>query len=88
MSFECNLKANRLSKIGRITVKDYKNFKLSLNEVTKEFEVVGKDGHVWGAGASTKGAVISACNCGVRLKDIDIHEAYVPLAEVIEAIKS
>lgn len=77
-----------MSRIGRITIKNYKDFKLTLNEVSKQYEVLGKDGHVWGAGASTKGAVISACNCGVRLKDIDIHEAYVPLAEVIEAIKS
>lgn len=82
---ECNLKANR---VGRITVKDLYKFKLALNEVTGRYQVIGNDGHVWGDGASTKGAIISACNCGVRLKDIDIHEAYVPLQEVINAIKN
>ena len=85
MAIECNLRANR---IGHITVKGLYKFKLALNEVTKEFEVTSlKDGHVWGAGKSTKGAMISACNCGVRLRDVDIHEHYVPIQEVIQVIK-
>lgn len=86
MAYECNLKANR---IGKITIKNLYDYKLALNEATQEFEVIStKDGHRWGAGKSTKGAVISACNCGIRLKDIDLHEAYVPIKEVIEVIKN
>lgn len=84
MAFECNLQANR---IGKITVKNLYDFKLALNEELKEFEVTGKDGHVWGAGKSTKGAMISALNCGVPLKKVDITNYYVPIHEVIEAIK-
>ena len=86
MVYECNLKSNR---IGKITLKNFYDYKLALNEVTKEYEVLStKDGHRWGAGASTKGAVISACRCGIKLKDIDLHEAYVPIQEVIEVIKN
>lgn len=84
MTFECNLEANR---IGKITLKNFYDYKMRFNELTKEFEVSGKDGHIWGAGKSTKGAVISACNCGVRLKDIDISAEYVPIQEVIACIK-
>ena len=85
MAIEVNLKANR---IGTITAKDLYKFKLALDETTQRYQVIGiKDGHVWGDGASTKGAVISACNCGCQLKDIDIREAWVPLKEVISAIK-
>ena len=85
MSYECNLKANR---IGKITIKNLYDYKLALNETTKEFEVIStKDGHRWGAGKTTKGAVISACRCGVRLKDINLSAGYVPIKEVIEAIK-
>lgn len=85
MTYECNLGPNR---IGKITIKDIRDFKLRLNELTQEFEVSGKDGHVWGAGKSSKGAVISACRCGVQLRDIDLSEAYVPIREVIAVIKS
>ena len=85
MVYECNLQSNR---IGKITVKNLYDYKLALNEVTKEFEVLStKDGHRWGAGKSTKGAIISACNCGIRLKDIDLSAGYVPIKEVIKAIK-
>lgn len=85
MSIECNLKENR---IGVITAKDLYKFKLALNNVTNQYEVSGRDGHIWGAGASTKGAMISALNCGVRLKDVDISEAWVPIKEVLNAVKS
>lgn len=85
MAYECNLQANR---IGRITVKNLYDYKLALNEATQEFEVIStKDGYRWGAGKTTKGAVISACRCGVRLKDINLSAGYVPIKEVIEAIK-
>lgn len=70
MSFEANLKANR---IGVITTKNLYDFKLALNEVTNRFEVTGKDGHMWGDGASAKGALISACRCGIRLNKIDTY---------------
>lgn len=83
--YECNLKPNR---IGRITAKNLYDFKLSLDETTKQFKVTGKDGHIWGQGASVKGAMISAMNCGVQLRDIDIHEFYVPIKECIKAVKS
>ena len=86
MSYECNLQSNR---IGVITLKNFYDYKLALNELTQEFEVTClKDGHVWGAGKSTKGAMISALNCGIRLREIDIHDHYVPIREVIEVIKS
>lgn len=79
-----------MTKIGRITIKgeDLFDFKLKLNRLTQEYEVLGRDGHRWGAGKSTKGAIISACNCGIQLKKIDISEAYVPIQEVIKAIKA
>lgn len=85
MSYECNLQSNR---IGVITLKNFYDYKLALNEATNRFEVKGKDGHIWGEGASTKGAMISALNCGIRLREIDIHDHYVPIREVIEVIKS
>lgn len=82
---ECNLEANR---IGRITVKNLYDFKLALNEATQEFEVTSnKDGFRWGAGKSTKGAMISAMRQGIQLRNIDISEAYVPIKEVIKAVK-
>ena len=85
MAYECNLKANR---IGKITLKNFYDYKMALNEATQEYEVINtKDGHRWGAGKTTKGAIISACNCGIRLKDIDISAEYVPIKEVIQAIK-
>ena len=79
-----------MSKIGKITITkgDLYKFRLALNEASKRYQVIGNDGHIWGDGASTKGAVISACRCGVRLRDIDLHEAYVPIKEVVEAIKN
>ena len=83
--FECNLQSNR---IGKITAKDLYKFKLSLDETMNQFKVTGKDGHIWGQGASVKGAMISAMNCGVQLRDIDISEFYVPIPEVIKAVKS
>ena len=88
MSFECNLKPNR---IGVITVKNLYEFKLALNEVTNRFQVTGKDGHIWGDGASAKGALISACNCGVRLRNIDTYGVDINrkvISEVITAIKN
>ena len=87
MSFETNLRANR---IGVITTKNLYDFKLALNEVTNRFEVTGKDGHMWGDGASAKGALISACHCGVRLRDIDTYGVDINgkvIHEVITAIK-
>ena len=83
--YECNLENSR---VGKITLKNFYDYKLALNEVTNRFEVKGKDGHIWGEGASTKGAMISALNCGVRLREIDIRDFYVPIREVIEIIKS
>ena len=82
--YECNLKNSR---VGKITLKNFYDYKMRFNKLTKEFEISDKEGHIWGAGKTTKGAVISACNCGIRLKDIDISAGYVPLQEVIQAIK-
>lgn len=79
-----------MSRIGKVTITkgDLFKFKLALDNASKRYQVVSnKDGHIWGDGASTKGAVISACRCGIRLRDIDLHEAYVPIKEIIEAIK-
>ena len=87
MAFECNLRANRIGKIT-ITKGDLYKFKLALNEATGRYEVKSnKDGFVWGEGASTKGAVIGACRQGIQLKDINLSGGYVPIKEVIEAIK-
>lgn len=83
--FECNLKANR---IGKITVKNLYNFKLALDEATQEFQVTGKDGHVWGAGKSFKGALISAGRCGVRLKQIDTHEVDISKKDIYDVISA
>lgn len=83
--YECNLENSR---VGKITLKNFYDYKLSLNEATNRFEVKGKDGHIWGEGASTKGAMISALNCGIQLRKIDIHDYYVPIKEIIEIIKS
>lgn len=85
MAYECNLEANR---IGRITLKNFYDYKMRFNELSQEFEISDKEGHIWGAGKSTKGAVISACNCGIRLREIDIRNHYVPIKEIIEVIKS
>lgn len=85
MSYECNLQSNR---IGVITVKNLYDFKLALDEVTKEFTVTGKDGFVWGRGKSTKGAMISALNQGIQLRKIDMRDHYVPVKEIIKIIKS
>lgn len=87
MSFETNLRANR---IGVITTKNLYEFKLALNEVNNRFEVTGKDGHMWGDGASAKGALISACRCGVRLNKIDTYGVDLngkTIHEVVCAIK-
>lgn len=88
MSIECNLRSNRIGVIT-ITKGHLKDFKMALNEVTKEYEVFSnKDGFIWSRAKSPKGAVIGACHNGIRLRDIDISETYVPLQEVIEVIKS
>ena len=85
MAYECNLRQNR---IGVITLKNFYDYKLALNEATQEYEVTStKDGFRWGAGKSTKGAMISALRQGIPLKKIDITCAYVPVKEVIEAVK-
>lgn len=85
MSYETNLKANR---IGVITVKNLYDFKLALDETKKEFTVTGKDGFVWGRGKSTKGAMISALHQGIRLRDVDIRDHYVPIKEVLDIVKA
>lgn len=87
MAYECNLKQNR---IGVITAKNLYDYKLALNEVTKEYEVTSnKDGHRWGAGKTVKGALISALNCGVRLKKIDTSEEdWIPVHEILQAVRS
>ena len=85
MAIECNLKANR---IGKITAKNLYDFKMALNKATQKYEVISnKDGFRWAESPTTKGAIITACNCGIPLRKIDITEAYVPIQEVIEAIK-
>ena len=84
MSYETNLKANR---IGVITVKNLYDFKLALDETKKEFTVTGKDGFVWGRGKSTKGAMISALHQGIPLRNVDIRDHYVPIKEVLDVVK-
>ena len=66
----------------------FKDFKLVLNEMTDEFEVQSlEDGFAWGKGKSPKGAIIGALRQGVRMGDIDISAAYVPIQECLEAVK-
>ena len=85
MACECNLKANR---IGVITIKHLRDFQLKLNEATKEYSVTGKDGHPWGRGHSPEGAIISACHCGIPLKDIAFNNHYVKKQTVMKALKA
>lgn len=85
MSYETNLKANR---IGVITVKNLYKFRLALDEVTDTFKVTSnEDGFVWGEGASVKGAMISALHQGIQLRDVDIRDHYVPIKEVLDVVK-
>lgn len=73
--------------IAQICPETFYEYKMAFNNAKKEWEVKSKDGHTWGAGKTTKGAIISTCNQGIRLKDIDISQGYVPIKEVITAIK-
>lgn len=83
MVYECNM------TIGDLTPEVFKDFKLVLNELTNEYEIEAfEDGFIWGRGKSPKGAVISALNQGIRMKDIDLGRTYVPIHECLEAIKN
>ena len=44
-----------------------------LNDESKRFEVIGKDGFKWGDSSSPKGALFDALAVGVNLKDIEIN---------------
>lgn len=74
--------------IGQIKPEVFYDFKMQMNTKTQEWEVKSnKDNFTWATGKTTKGAIISACNQGIRLRDIDISQGYVPIKEVIKAIK-
>lgn len=73
--------------IGQIKPEVFYQYKMAFNNTKKQWEVKSKDGHTWGAGKTTKGAIISTLNQGIRLRDIDISQGYVPIQEVIKAIK-
>ncbi len=81
MSFECNLKANR---IGRITIKgkDLFKFKVILNKITEKYEVIGNDGFIWSEATNATGAVNGALACGVQLKDISYNGNYVSFKDL------
>lgn len=81
MSFECNLKANR---IGRITIKgkDLFKFKVILNKITEKYEVIGNDGFIWSEATNATGAVNGALACGVQLKDINYNGNYVSFKDL------
>jgi len=73
--------------IGQICPQTFYDYKMTFNNIKKQWEVKDKQNFTWGAGKTTKGAIISTCNQGIRLREIDISQGYVPIKEVIEAIK-
>lgn len=79
MSFECNLESNR---IGTITKKNFYDFKTILDEETKRFQVIGKDGWMWAEATTPKGAVQGALACGVPLSKIDFGGNFIPIWEL------
>ena len=79
MVCECNLKANR---IGVITKKNFYDFKTILDEETKKFQVIGKDGWMWSEATTPKGAVQGALACGVLLSKIDFGDNFIPIWEL------
>lgn len=83
MSYECNLKANR---IGTITAKNLYDFKTVLNEVTERYEVIGKDGWRWSEATTPKGAVQGALACGVPLRKIDFGDNFIPIWELMNSL--
>lgn len=72
---------------GRRTLEN-KGFKYQItNTDSGRFQVIDMEGFPFGDGASTKGAVISALRCGVRLRDINFNGHWVPIKECIQAVK-
>ena len=67
---------------------NYKIITVSHNGENLEYEVVGlSDVFAWGKGKSVKGAVIGAMIGGIRLKDIDFNNHWVPVHECIQVVK-
>lgn len=79
MAIETNLEANR---IGVITKKNFYDFKTILDEETKKFQVIGKDGWMWAEATTPKGAVQGALACGVPLSKIDFGGNFIPIWEL------
>ena len=79
MAIETNLEANR---IGVITKKNFYDFKTILDEETKKFQVIGKDGWMWAESTTPKGAVQGALACGVPLSKIDFGGNFIPIWEL------
>lgn len=73
--------------IAQICPQTFYKYKMIFNNIKKEWEVKDKNNFTWGAGKTTKGAIISTCNQGIKLRNIDITAGYVPIQEVIQAIK-
>lgn len=74
--------------IGDITPQTFKDFQLVFEEKTDEFKVKSfDDGFEWGIGKTPKGAVISALRQGIRMKNIDLNDIYVPIHECIRCVK-
>lgn len=57
-----------------------------VSEDGKVFKVISVENEVWSEAHSTKGAVIGAMVCGIRLKDIDFNGNYVPIKECLEVV--
>ena len=67
---------------------NYKIITVSHNGENLEYKVVGlTDGFPWGKGKSVKGAVIASLIAGIRLKDIDFNNHWVPIKECLEVVK-
>ena len=62
-------------------------FKLVFDKVSQQYQVKDKEEFVWAQSPTTKGAVITACRQGIRLRDIHLKGGYVPIKEVIKALK-
>ena len=82
MSIECNLDANR---IGKISKKNLYDFKIAIKGVKDDltiYQVVGKDGWRWSEATSPIGAVKGARAVGVPVSKIDFNGNFVPLWEL------
>ena len=69
--------------------KDYKLISITHDGETIEYQVVNThDNFAWGKGHSIKGAIIGAMIAGIRLKDMDFNNHWVPVQECLKVVMS